>query len=688
MKTLSATFGATVRIGPAIVRWLTVLLTAVCSAAGAGLQSTASSQAGSSSQMGLQVALGFSGTFRLDHWTPLSVVVDNRGSAIAGYLEVMTGATDATGGRPEVATPGAVVYRQPVHLGRGAKQRFRFTVHLDNFAVPLLVRVRSGGREITRHTVDLRRRFTDARLLVVVSRDADLDYLNDSRGRRTRVVYPHPELLPGRWRGYDGAAAVVVHGVSLEALSKSQFDALEQWIEAGGTLVVGASADFSIVHTPRLAGLLPGLPAGTRTLANGEALGRILGEQVVATRPFSIHAVDRFRGRARAATGAWPLIVEEARGRGRVIYLTFDVSRYPFADWRGLPAMWLDLLRLGPPPKTGLSDRSQKHESLVIAAIEGGALAYPGHLGVVAFLSFYLCLLLLGYATSAGVNRTPLGRLIPLAPLVFAPFAYAVFSAQLFTSGAKSALVTVIEPLPGSAYALMDLSLALFANRRVPLRWRYAGAAPLWRGMPPAAGEPALTWTFEHGSTGEVIAEPLRMHRLHLLQGQALVPFSLRAQALRDGDELELRVDNRSGADLRAAWLIHQDRIFPLAPMTAGHTLRQRAALAQGIALDPWPAEQLLAAPGLSRERDAVAKVDVLRAVLARRRTGETATALFAGLTTAPLAAVSGAGWSYHSTGIVVQQVAVEARRQRPEEVDHGVGPDGMAGMATEGGDD
>ncbi len=332
-----------------------------------------------------------------------------------------------------------------------------------------------------------------------------------------------------------------------------------------------------------------------------------------------------------------------------------------------MPAMWLALLGLGALPKTGLSDDAHEHQALAAVALESGALAYPGHLGVVGF---YLALLLCGHAAPSSVNRYLLRTVLLLAPVVFALLACAVFSSRLFNSGAKSVLVTVMEPLPGSGYALMQLSLGLFANRRATLGWSYRGGAPLWWGIPSQPGEAALQWTFVNGLTAEVAPAPVRMHRLHVLSGHELVPFSLDVRAVRESGALALRLDNRSGAQIRAVWLIYQPRVFPLQPVAAEHTSHHRVTLAKGTALDPWPAEPLLAAPALSHEHDAPVKMALLRAVLARKRTDERSTALLVGLTEGPLTAVSTAAWSHHSTAIVVQRPPVQIRLRHPQAAD------------------
>ena len=181
----------------------------------------------------------------------------------------------------------------------------QFTVLPQGLSHPLVIRVHSGGRELARAEVDLRTRFAAERLLLVLSRDADLDYLNDRAVDGLRVLYPHPELLPVHWRGYDAVAAMVLHGVSLERLSASQFDALHKWIAQGGILAVSGGADYALLANPA-PGCAPARPApgndahGCRGAPAG--LFRLPG---------------RLAPRLRQSARRLPRARASARGRGR-----------------------------------------------------------------------------------------------------------------------------------------------------------------------------------------------------------------------------------------------------------------------------------------------------------------------------------------------------------------------------------
>ena len=103
--------------------------------------------------------LGFSDTYKIGHWAPLSTVVTNRGAHIAGHVELVVSYGDSVQGDNHTIT-----YRQRLELPGESRKRFRWTVFLDSFAKPLVVRVVSAGnagagQQIARREIDLRASF-------------------------------------------------------------------------------------------------------------------------------------------------------------------------------------------------------------------------------------------------------------------------------------------------------------------------------------------------------------------------------------------------------------------------------------------------------------------------------------------------------------------------------------------------
>ena len=203
------------KVRTALMRYLVVLF-ALCLVA---------EDSSAQSSLKIEASLGFSNTVRLSRWAPLTVTVENTGQLFRGNIDVEISAGDELDG-----TVFDYTWRRELELTRGARKRFQFTVYIDNFANPVQLRIKSAGEIVAQQQIDLRQRYTESKLVVVLSRNVDLDYLNNSSSDRIRVTYPHPDMLPEQWQGYDGVAMVIVHGITLDHWSEQQYQALTQWL--------------------------------------------------------------------------------------------------------------------------------------------------------------------------------------------------------------------------------------------------------------------------------------------------------------------------------------------------------------------------------------------------------------------------------------------------------------------------
>ena len=518
----------------------------------------------------IQTVLGFSNTFRLGRWTPLTVIVTNHDNNLTGEIEV-----EVTHGDELENTVFTTTYRRRLELTRNARKRFRFTVLLENFSRPLVIRVTQQGREISRHTVDLRRQFTEGRIIVVLSRDADLDYLNDSRGESLRVVYPHPELLPSKWQGYDGVSAMVVHGHSLEHLTTRQYEALTKWIAQGGRLVVSGGPDYSLLRTPRLASLLPAKPTGLLSLPNGAGVSEAFKIQLTANRPFSVNRVTNLTGRAIYQTGDVPLVIRSRDGPGGVSYFTFDISAYPFDRWPGMTRLWLNTFDLAPVERVGFADE-QKTGGAIPDMVNGPDRGFPNHLTVLAFLVVYLGLLTTAYQRRGEAQQSsPVRRWLPwAAPLLFAPGAYFLFGPLLYPAGATAITVTSIEPFLRGSMARAVVDAGLYSNHHREVRWEFDGLAPVLLPMIRIHGDTrvATDWSIREGTVTSVIAREKQPYRLHQISGEDIITYDLHATATETDTGLSLDVRNNTGRTLEVAGLLFENDVYavPDIPVDTG----------------------------------------------------------------------------------------------------------------------
>ena len=553
------------------------------------------------SAVDITATLGFSDTFRPGYWTPLAVSVTNRGQDFSGTLEVQVTADDALRGR-ELVT----YQRRALELNRDARKTQHFLVQPQGLSYPLVIRVRSDGQDVARAEVELRTRFAAQRLLLVVSRNADLDHLNDGAAEGLRVLYPHPELLPRHWRGYDAVAAVVLHGVSLERLSTSQYEALHKWIAQGGILAVSGSADEALLRTSRLAALLPGVPQGM-ALLDPAALRGAFPASLDTSQAVQVHRLGVFQGRARLAAGSVPLVVERDLGFGRVVFLTFDVAGPPFDRWDGMRALLLENLRLPPAAAGAAAGPEPGAETPLLALIRAAAPDFPASSTVFLFLLLYLGVLFAGHAIPAGGTRRP--RLAAIrawaAPVMFAPAAWLLFGPGAFPRGGSAAAVALIEPLPGSGYARLAFELGVYANRDGTMRLDYRGAEPVLAPHRQARREGKVEdWVFGQGPRPYV--EPLdrRRYVLHALEGEDVIAFRIDATLHDESIGPRITLTNGSGHALDGLSLVFGGHAYELGSVGAGARLDRRLiAATHGTAIGATALSDVLKAPaGVSPE--------------------------------------------------------------------------------------
>jgi hypothetical protein len=608
----------------------------------------------------LTAVVGFSDTFQLGRWTPLNVTVTNHGSDLSGELEVQVTGGDELRGRLFVTS-----HRRKLELHRESRKSLQFTVFPQELSHPLVIRVHSSGQELARTQVDMRTRFAAERLLLVLSRDADLDYLNEGGADGRRVLYPHPELLPVHWRGYDAVAAVVVHGVSLERLSTRQFEALHKWVAQGGILAVSGGPNYALLRSPRLAALLPSEPLGM-TRIDGDTLQSAFSATLDVSRPVHVNRLGALRGRALLHAGAVPLIVERTLGYGRVVYLTFDVTSYPFDRWDGMRDMWLKTLRLPPPTTVSLGRPEAETESPLPALIQAESADFPSIAAVLFFLILYLGLLLAGYQLPVHGKRSR--WLAPLwtwaAPVLFAPAAWLFFGPAVFPRGPTAVAMAVIEPLPGSIYARLALDLGVYANRSGALRLEYRGAEPVL--SPPrqaqVAGE-AGDWVFGEGARR--FLEPLdrRRYVLHALQGEDVIVFQVEAAVHREAVGPRLVLDNASGRILENVWLVFAGYAYELGSIPgAGRIERTLSRRAHGVEVGESSWRHVLKlTPGISELMAAPTRIVLERRARAARESGYPSSghALLLGYTANPLRpAGASAAWPRRERALVAFEVA------------------------------
>ena len=256
----------------------------------------------------LEVGLGFNGQFVPGSLIPLQIRVLGVEASFSGSLLITE----------RIGSPwsGEALTQVEFPLTRVEEYTGEYLVPIYGFTHPLQILLRDeAGETLTQEELDLRScRRDEAFPLAVGAFPSSLD---------SKAVPIDPDELPCLWPAYESVSSLWL-GRILTGISRDRWEAIGQWILAGGVLILFTGSDFYLLDTPILQDLLPLRDPYLEMGANG--LQYLRGEERSGT-----HTV--------LARGGIPLLVGRDYGAGKVLLVTtsaFDVAEVDFAAIREL----------------------------------------------------------------------------------------------------------------------------------------------------------------------------------------------------------------------------------------------------------------------------------------------------------------------------------------------------------------
>lgn len=523
----------------------------------------------------LEVSLGFQGTLRLGKWHLLTVQVHNPGPAITAILEARTWlGSEARGDFHSMA------FTRPLDLPSGARKRVSFTVPITSIADPLVVSLRSGERLLAEQRLNVQAALPAEQVIVGLTRDVSLDFLATVFPKTaTRVVYLSPADAPSQWSAYDSISAIVVKGVSLQALSAAQYDALLAWLSNGGTLVVSADAQYTLLTEPRMRAVLPVSVTGLQHVEGSSILADAYATPFPDV-PLAQAQAQLTTGQVLLGSADAPLLAQRRLGKGRVVFLGLDYAVPRFAAWPGYAALWRDMLKtpeqvdfarlLG---ELGMLDESHPIVKLLVGR---PILRFPSHLTLTGSLSVYGLLLALLFWL---LSRRPAHAWRYWGGVAVVISAVSVYAAgPWLASGLQHDALffdaTTMEIPPEADHAAVHGALGVFSVRggqfTLPLQQPDTMLRHTFTRGVGRAGK-ALEANLASGFTVQRL--DLAPWALRLFSTESMTPTPLRISVQPRPTGFHLQVTNRGSLPLQSALVIAQGRVFSLGTIAPGEAM-------------------------------------------------------------------------------------------------------------------
>jgi hypothetical protein len=296
----------------------------------------------------LSASVGYDGLCKWETWTPVRVVIENRGSNFDGHIEanLITGTGD-----PVLST-----YATPVSVPSVARKAYRFNIFMTPSLRELRVQlVSETGKTIRNISINISCLSSSTHIYGVIADQPSVYNLLRNAAKpsnENRVAFLDLSDLPDRSLGLSSLEALVFAGVDTNALSSLQFQALENWVAAGGRMIVVGGPAWQGTASG-LMDLLPITPEGSTQLSNlsGLATSEENAEGLYADTIISIGSLHD-GARTLLEQDGYPLVITQEIGAGVILYLTADPSLEPLRSWEHLDSLFSRLLASGAVSRT------------------------------------------------------------------------------------------------------------------------------------------------------------------------------------------------------------------------------------------------------------------------------------------------------------------------------------------------
>jgi hypothetical protein len=506
--------------------------------------------AASPAEIQIESKVGFHGVFQLGRPFPLEITLANIGRPADGILEIQVW----KGGAGQGGLPYPTLHRREVFLPGRSQRTVQFTIDPDFLSRPLKIQFTSAVASASRE-LDLRRHFSPAPVVLSVSEGGALPLASLGASMNNRVVALSLAELPQEPRALLGVSHLVLYDQSLRELSRAQLLALDDWLAAGGRMIIIGSLNFTLYQEPQLGRYLPVRVTGVKRTA---FVPPVDGGKAVTIAQVWTQTATVVRGKVAGESHGLPLLVENDWGKGKVTYLALDAGRPPLSTWNGLPKFLQTLLT--PAVRETLSSRPQWSEaifsqlllspSFVSAYIPTGSLFIfiIGYLAGVFALSWfwqrrYIARRTLAYSCCGWI-------------LLTGAAGYTFFSRGGQVPDGVLLAATVMESA-GEGYVEAQTNLALFSTQ---LREYSLAFGQGWMELMPLAApanvQAGQSLIYRYGGGVTRVQMPLKEWAFKLLRARYLERLPLSAAIEPQGGQLLLRVQNRTGKDLTDCWLI------------------------------------------------------------------------------------------------------------------------------------
>lgn len=527
----------------------------------------------------MEPTLGFNGVFRLKDWTPLTVVIENGLQGIQGQLEVVV--TSGSEYQNDIYHRN---YSLDVDLPTHSKKTYAFTILIDSYVHPLIIRLRKEKEIILSKSINLRGHYTTKPLLIFAGEN--LQDLSPLSTEEYQSVYTPARFLPETWYGYHGVKGLILKAGLWKDLQPRQFAGITQWIKSGGYVITAGGLYETSLSLERIEHLMSLRVVGLERVREIPALQAFCGIRLVSRDPFLLLKVFAPQAEILLRDRDLSLILEKRIGLGKILFLAFDLTDSSFRDWPGKGAFWEKIMRLGPAAEDApFQPQEEKFFSLLFSTMPA---RFPSFLIVFPLLPGYILLVNFLLKRIPGQSKKVLKTLLLLGLVIFLFSSTCIGLSFLTQTKYRLSMNGILHmKISGHpALALWKYYLGIYTQKDGEFRLPLGPDDLLLDSIPsgPADIDEFRNYALHESREGRSLLFPLHRWSYRFFSLSGFKDFPVQAEAQFHEQDLSLSIENRSPFPIMNCHVYFGGRLFAFGNIGAEEKLTKRLNLKD---LDP-----------------------------------------------------------------------------------------------------
>ena len=511
----------------------------------------------------MESVVGFSGTFKVSSWTPLSVRIENRGKLTKGTLDVIVRSGNEYQNNIE-----ETVYSRTVELPPHSTKTYHFFLFIQTIVHPLHIRLSNENKLLQEESLSLRNQFTEKKIVLVLGDRGNAKFFNEMATEPEKEaiepLFLRPGTLPGSWIGYDGVETVMLQSGVLKYLRKDQLQALSQWVQSGGFLLLTGGIDYSFFADETMRSFIDIEVLNPQRVTQLNALDVFSKTPFIAKDPFLILNTQVLGSRTLLREGQIPLVVEKSVGSGKILFLAFDFQSSLFQGWQGNLNFWQWLDHFRP-----LADPSMLHlpeNQILVTLIESLSTRSPEFFFILAILILYAIGIRLFYIQIQNTDEWQ--KLI--LPLVLFLLFFVVGSGSYYhfkhAGKAQHSSFTLITKKAHSGFAYLQQWVAVYSFHRNRYQLASTSVTQPIRFLESSfvKNPQEERFTLEQQKDRQIIGVPLRRWSHQVLTTNQPFEIPLQGTFWKDQENWTFVLENKTEFDFKNCWIYLLERLIPI----------------------------------------------------------------------------------------------------------------------------